>query len=211
MRSCAGKVKIMPSMENAPITAEKPTAPQAADHKTDYSRALRAIGQDLTELFPKTLVIETDGTNFTACGKSHPNPFHRVRKSAFKNIWEKLTGDAPEPDPLAHECGVDDFQRTYTPADIDRLDQLFSANRTGLVARPDSYSLAERLRTMGSIVKSRNGRLQRLRKDADNFFADYLDQLGKLRTAKLTTVILYRNQQDSAGSAPKELWEGYDF
>lgn len=198
-------------MENAPIAAEKPTAPQAADHKVDYSRVLRAIGQDLTELFPKTLVIETDGTNFAACGKSHPNPFHRVRKSAFKNIWEKLTGDAPEPNPLAYECSADDFQRTYTPTDIDRLDQLFSANRTGQVARPDSYSLAERLRTMGSIVKSRNGRLQRLRKDADNFFADYLDQLGELRTAKLTTVILYRNQQDSAESAPRELWEGYDF
>ena len=211
MRSCAGKVKLMPSMENAPIAAEKPTAPQAAHHKVDYSRVLRAIGQDLTELFPKTLVIETDGTNFTAYGKSHPNPFHRVRKSAFKNIWEKLTGDAPEPDPLSYDCSADDFQRTYTPADIDRLDQLFSANRTGQVARPDSYSLAERLRTMGSIVNSRSGRLQRLRKDADNFFADYLDQLGELRTAKLTTVILYRNQQDSAGSAPKELWEGYDF
>src|SRR5688572_15097317 len=175
----------MLTTQYVPTNAAESTADQSMHAKVDYSRALRAIGQDLTALFPRILVIETDGTNFTARGKSHPNPFHRVRKSAFKNIWEKLTGDAPEPDPLSYECGADDFQRTYTPADIDRLDQLFSANRTGLVARPDSYSLAERLRTMGSIVNSRNGRLQRLRKDADNFFADYLDQLGELRTAKL--------------------------
>jgi hypothetical protein len=201
----------MPSLENAPIAAEKPSTLHAADQRVDYSRALRAIGQDLTELFPRILVIETDGINFTACGKSHPNPFHRIRKSAFKNIWQKLIGDAPEPDPVAYECGADDFQRAYTPDDIERLDQLFSANRTGQVTRPDSYSLAERLRTMGRIVNSRNGRLQRLRKDADNLFADYWDQLGELRTAKLTTVILYRNQQYDGGSAPKELWEGYDF
>jgi hypothetical protein len=64
---------------------------------------------------------------------------------------------------------------------------------------------------MGRIVTSRGGRLQRLRKDGDSFFADYWDQKGDLRTAKLTTVILYRNQQRSDVSAPKELWEGYDF
>ena len=192
--------------ETTPIT----TAGESALMTLDYSRPLRAIGQDLTTFFPRILVIETDGINFTARGRSHPNPFHRVKKSAFKHIWQMLTGDAPEPDPSAYEAEADDFQRIYTPADIDRLDQLFSANRTGQVARPDSYSLPERLRAMGRIVNSRNGRLQQLRKDADSFFADYWDQRGELRTAKLTTVILYRDQQ-STGSTPKELWEGYDF
>jgi hypothetical protein len=68
---------------------------------------------------------------------------------------------------------------------------------------------------MGGIVNSRQGRLKQLRKNADRLFADYWDQDGKIQTAKLTTVILYRNQQshDSQGNAalPKELWEGYDF
>jgi hypothetical protein len=68
---------------------------------------------------------------------------------------------------------------------------------------------------MGSIVKSRKGRLKQLRKEADRFFADYWDQDGKLQTAKLTTVILYRNPQHSSSQngtqGPKELWEGYDF
>ena len=200
----------MLSAGNGP-TSEAKSITDAVHAKIDYSRPLRAIGQDLTDLFPKILVIETDGTNFTARGTSHPNPFHRVRKSAFKNIWQTLTGGLPEPDPLALESGADDFQRSYAPADIDRLDQLFSANRTGQVTRPDSYSLPERLRAMGRIVTSRGGRLQRLRKDGDSFFADYWDQKGDLRTAKLTTVILYRNQQQPTGSTPKELWEGYDF
>jgi hypothetical protein len=54
-----------------------------------------------------------------------------------------------------------------------------------------------------------------LRKNADRLFADYWDQDGKIQTAKLTTVILYRNPQrhgsQSNATAPKELWEGYDF
>jgi hypothetical protein len=80
------------------------------------------------------------------------------------------------------------------------------------LSRPDNYSLAERLRTLGGIVKARNGKLMRVRKDGDQFFADYWNERGELATAKLTTVILYRNQQQTApGSETQELWEGYDF
>jgi hypothetical protein len=200
----------MLSTENG-STAEAKSPNDAVHVKVDYSRALRAIGQDLTHLFPKILIIETDGVNFTARGKSHPNPFHRVKSSTLKNVWHTLTGKVPGAEPRVQEPSTDDFQRSYTPADIDRMDQLYSANRNGRLERPESYSLAERLRAMGQIVKSRNGRLQRLRKDADSLFADYWDQNGDLRTAKLTTVILYRNQEQPAGSLPKELWEGYDF
>lgn len=186
------------------------TAGESALVTPDYSRALRAIGQDLTHFFPKILLIETDGNNFKAHGQSHPNPFHRVRKTAFQTLWHKLTRDETLGEAMAGEQSAGDFHRTYTPADIDRLDQLYSANRTGQLERPDSYSLAERLRVMGGIVNSRKGRLKQLRKNADNLFADYWDEHGEIRTAKLTTVILYRNQQ-STGSTPSELWEGYDF
>ncbi len=66
---------------------------------------------------------------------------------------------------------------------------------------------------MGGIVKSRKGRLKQLRKNADNLFADYWDEYGEIRTAKLATVIMYRNRQhqSSQNEIPKELWEGYDF
>ena len=202
---------MQPEQNMLPTLAE-PTGGESALAVADYSRALRAIGQDLSHFFPRILSIETDGTNFTASGQSHPNPFHRVRKPAFQSIWQKLTGDKAATEAFRSEPAGEDFQRTYTPADIERLDQLYSANRTGKVERPDSYSLAERLRALGRIVNSRNGRLKQLRKNADQLCADYWDQHGELRTAKLTTVILYRNQQPHSGAeTPKELWEGYDF
>ena len=182
---------------------------------TDYARALRAIGQDLTDLFPKVLEIDTDGVNFEARGQSHANPFHRVRERRFKKVWNKLIRKDAQAESITPELTTETFTRAYSADDIERLDQHYSANRSGQQKKPDNYSLAERLRTMGGIVNSRQGRLKQLRKNADRLFADYWDQDGKIQTAKLTTVILYRNQQshDSQSNAalPKELWEGYDF
>jgi len=182
---------------------------------TDYARALRAIGQDLTDLFPKLLEINTDGVNFEARGQSHTNPFHRVRERRFNKIWNKLFIKDAEAESIRPELTTEVFTRTYSPDDLERLDQHYSANRSGQQKKPDNYSLAERLRTMGGIVNSRQGRLKQLRKNADRLFVDYWDKDGKIQTAKLTTVILYRNQQShdsqSDKALPKELWEGYDF
>jgi len=182
---------------------------------TDYARALRAIGQDLTDLFPKLLEINTDGVNFEARGQSHTNPFHRVRERRFNKIWNKLFMKDAKTESIRPELTTEVFTRTYSPDDLERLDQHYSANRSGQQKKPDNYSLAERLRTMGGIVNSRQGRLKQLRKNADRLFVDYWDKDGKIQTAKLTTVILYRNQQShdsqSDKALPTELWEGYDF
>jgi hypothetical protein len=200
--------------ETPPVATSTLTPHEAAPALADYARALRAIGQDLTDLFPKVLEINTDGVNFEARGESHANPFHRVKEAGFKRLWNRLFGNDSGTETIAERARLT-FTRTYSPQDIERLDQLYSANRSNQGKRPDNYSLAERLRLMGSIVKSRKGRLKQLRKDADQLFVDYWDQNGKLQTAKLTTVILYRNNQHSPSQngihGPRELWEGYDF
>ncbi len=193
------------------MTAPNPIADDT-DQTVDYARALRAIGQDLTQLFPKVLEIDTDGADFHARGQSHPNPFDRVKDGAFMSAWKKLFGRNSKVEPSAPEAS---FARSYSPEDIDRLDVLYATHRSGQPRRPDNYSLAERLRAMGGIVNSRNGRLKQLRKMADQLSVDYWDKDGKLQTAKLTTVILYRDDSSpkpgSGGAKPKELWEGYDF
>jgi hypothetical protein len=188
-------------------SAEAETAPAVID----YSRPLRAIGQDLTGLFPKTLVIEINGDSFEARGESYDNPFQRVHESNVKRLWQRLFSKAAA---VTSASPTDlSFARVYSAEDIERIDALNKTNRSGIQKRADNYSLAERLRTMGSIVNSRKGRLKQLRKEADQFFADYWDPNGKLQTAKLTTVIRYRNEQPLLPHvhAPKELWEGYDF
>ena len=201
--------------ETSALATSALTTHEAAPAVADYARALRAIGQDLTNLFPKVLEIDTDGVNFEARGQSHANPFHHMREPSFKRLWNKVFGKEATTDMMTGAPPSVTFTRTYSPNDIERLDELYSAQRSGQGKRPDDYSLAERLRTMGGIVKSRQGRLKRLQKDADHLFVDNWDQAGNIRTAKLTTVILYRNQQhyltQNGAQAPKELWEGYDF
>jgi hypothetical protein len=196
--------------ESSPLTAPAETDAPPVQEVTDYARALRAIGQDLSALFPKTVEIDTDGVGFKARGRSHANPFHQIRPPALKRLWSKLFGKE-RPAGCADDGQA--FARNYSSEDIEHLDQLYSAHRAGHSKRPDNYSLPERLRMMGAIVNTRKGRLKQLRKDGDRLTVDYWDGQGKLQTAKLTTVILYRNEHlDLAtADAPKELWEGYDF
>ena len=190
----------------------KAAAKEQVEATVDCSRALRAIGQDLSEIFPRILEVESDGMGYVARGQSHPDPFLAFKsKSTGMNFWRRLTGKSGMTAPIDSSALV--FERTYTPADIDRLDRLYSANRTGRVDRPDSYSLAERLRTMGTIVNARGGRLKRLSKNGDQLSVEYWDQNNEIKTAKLTTVIMYRDAhaQLRPGTPPRQLWEGYDF
>jgi hypothetical protein len=181
---------------------------------TNYGRALRVMGQDLTNLFPKILEIDTDGTSFEARGESHPNPFERIQESFFKKAWSGLFHRKAVADSRPMQAEPMSFVRSYNPGEIDRLDRLHSAARTGTLQRADMYSLAERLRIMGAIVDSRNGRFKQLRKESDRLSVAYWDQDGNLQTAKLTTVIMYRNQRRyelQRRNPPTELWEGYHF
>ena len=200
-------------MSQTHTTTESPTSDDPGLAAADYGKAMRVIGQDLAGLFPRTLEIETDGVNFEARGESHPNPFEAVKESIFTKIWNWLFKKEPAAT-QAMPVSAARFSRSYGPEEIDRIDRLHSANRSGNLRRADSYSLAERLRTMGAIVDSRMGRLKRLSKDGDRLFVEYWDQQGELQSAKLTTVIMYRSQyrQDhQPGNSPLELWEGYDF
>jgi len=175
-----------------------------------YALALRVVGQDLAQLFPRVLDIETDGMVFEARGESHPNPFETIQEGFFARAWNKLLGVAP----VRPAATTSSFSRRYEPTEIERLDQLNRAHRLDNFRRADIYSLAERLRTMGAIVDGKNGRLKHLRKDADHLVVEYWDRQNQLQSAKLTTVILYRNQQQldqQRRNGPSELWEGYDF
>ena len=190
-------------------TAQRDSNPATAS----YGKVLRVIGQDVAGLFPRTLEITADGESFVTQGQCHPNPFEADKEGFLNRIWRSVSGKAS---PAAVEdvqppaC----FARTYDPAELERLDRLHSANRGGNSRRADAYSLPERFRTMGAIVDKKHGNLKRLHKEADRLFIEYWDAQGQLQSAKLTTVIFYRNQQHvdpRRRNAPAELWEGYDF
>ncbi len=179
----------------------------------NYGKALRVIGQELAGLFPRFLEIAADGASFAVSGDCHPNPFEAVKENLFKKAWKVFFSNAAAAD-SAPTVPATRFSRSFDAAEIDRLDQINRARRSDDYRRADSYSLAERLRTMGAIVDLNKGRLKLLRKEADRLSVEYWDAQGEIKSAKLTTVIMYRDQQrfgTQRQHRPAELWEGYDF
>lgn len=176
----------------------------------NYAVALRVIGQELTQLFPRVLEIDTDGNSFEARGESHPNPFETIQDGLITRTVKKLRGIQPARSSAAPAS----FVLRYGPSEIEQIDQLNRTHRSASFRRADIYSLAERLRTLGAIVDAKKGRLKHLHKEADRFVVEYWDSEGQLQTTRLTTVILYRNQEQldrQRSTGRTELWEGYDF
>jgi hypothetical protein len=198
---------------NSAASAGQAVQRDANPSTASYAKVLRVIGQDLATFIPKTLDITANGESFEARGECHPNPFEAVRESFLNRIWRRVAGKpaaAKQADAEPPAC----FARTYDADEIERLDDIQSANRRGGSRRADAYSLSERFRTMGAIVDKKKGALKRLHKERDRLFIEYWDAQGQLQSAKLTTVIFYRNQQHTyptRRNAPTELWEGYDF
>jgi len=200
-------------MSSNPAATEKVALRDSNPATATYGKILRVIGQDIAGFFPRTLEITTNGVSFEAQGQCHPNPFEAVKASFLNRIWRRVARKASTATPDEAQPPVC-FARSYDAVDIERLDQLYSANRGANTRRADAYSLSERFRTMGAIIDNKNGSLKRLHKEADRLFVEYWDAQGQLQSAKLTTVIFYRNQQQAdprRQNAPAELWEGYDF
>ena len=201
-------------MSSNPAATEQATQRDSNPATAAYSRVLRVIGQDVAGFFPKILEITAEGESFVVQGQCHSNPFEAVKESFLNRIWRRVSGKASTAGAPEEAQPPACFARTYDAGEIDRLDRLHSANRGESFRRADAYSLSERFRTMGAIVDRKHGGLKRLHKEADRLFIEYWDAQGQLQSAKLTTVIFYRNQQHAdprRHNAPAELWEGYDF
>jgi len=163
----------------------------------NYARALRAIGQDLSALYPDDLEIRVTDSEFTALGvgldkgpvdqPSNPNIVQRT--------WHRLTGYEPGillPPATPYR---EPFLRKYNVDEINRLDDLGQASRGKKSGKPDIYSLGERLRTVGRIVDACGGTLIRIVKCRNSMRFEYRDQNGREQTEEYTNLALYKYQQ----------------
>src|ERR1700730_14676283 len=95
-----------------------------------YARALRAIGQDLADLSPEKLEIEIAGDDFVARGNSRYNPLEAKDPDVnpLTKIWNKLVHNNRKGDPVQSQSLIIPFVRTYTLADINRLDEVATSH-----------------------------------------------------------------------------------
>ncbi len=182
------------------------------------ARALRAIGQDLAHLFPENLEIELVGDTYIVRGQGRDNTVQITKDLNMGWIQKMLRSFIPKKSgddsilPLSRSVAID---RTYKPADIDRIYGLHSVARTRLGGSPDLHSLGERLRTIGRIVLSKQAQLLKLFSHNDSLGFQYRDSKGEVHTEELSHLALYRLQQQYFSqretNRDKDVWEENDL
>ena len=164
-----------------------------------FARALRVIGQDLSNLFPETLEIELHGENFIVrgeCAKDRlvaklPEPQKKGLKAFFADV---LTRDVSTLMRQAKPATAE-FNHRYSPADINRLDAIGMSRRVGVGKTPDIRTLGEMLRTIGRLVDGQEGRLVKVYRDARRIVFEYTGHDGKSCNEIITNADLYKLQK----------------
>ena len=190
----------------------------AARHDV-YARALRAIGQDLTTLFPEKLEIEVQGENFIVRGQCAQNRLDSKLATPQKQGLKAFCADllARDVSSLAHQAksATAEFTNTYSPEDINRIDEIGMGRRFAAGKMPDIRSLGEMFRTIGRLVDGREGRLVKISKDARRIVYEYTGPDGKSHNEIMTNIDLhklqksfYEKRSDSGGLDP---WKDRKF
>lgn len=186
-----------------------------------YERALRAIGQDLADLFPHHLEIEYHEDNFEVrvrCDRKRAEKKSpRVQKPGLRDVLHKLAtyelGKPSLPKP-AQEAEIATFTRTYSPDDINQLNESGMRRRAQADKIPDIRNLSEALRTVGRIIDAEEGRLIKIFRDLNRIAFECMNKEGAARKAEMTHTELYKLQQQyyqkRGDSESVDVWKGHE-
>jgi hypothetical protein len=179
---------------------------------------LRAIGQDLAELFPQQLEIEQQEHTFVAhvrCDRKRSetkalSPPGEASRTGLRGILHKLNTirlDKPPEKP-----DIVTVSRSYNPIEISRIDEAGLHRRIQLGKIPDIHDLGEALRTIGRIVDAEEGKLVKIFKDQRRVVFEYIARAGGIKKVELSRAELVKVQQSyyhgRSGSKSLDLWKG---
>jgi hypothetical protein len=183
-----------------------------------YARVLRAIGQDLADLFPQLLEIEQQERSFVVhvrCDRKRSESKASTQpgeapKSGLKNIFQKLNTVRLDRTPEKPE--IVSVNRIYNPIDISRIDEAGLHQRIQLGKIPDIHNLGEALRTIGRIIDAEEGRLTKIFRDQRRVVFEYVTRGGETKKMEMTRAELVKVQQSyyhgRSGSKSLDLWKG---
>lgn len=128
----------------------------------DYSRHLRAIGQDLEALRFSQFNLEFTGEAYLVWIKSDsgesPQPVLRINKNRLQKLWR----DRTPPERMGHQeaFSVGSGRRLrYSVQELDRIEREQRARRRRDSGHADGHSLSQLLRTVGDFLEQRRDRL----------------------------------------------------
>ncbi|MGH7854675.1 MAG: hypothetical protein ACREP3_14610 [Candidatus Binatia bacterium] len=185
-----------------------------------YARVLRAIGQDLADLFPHQLEIEQKERTFVVqvrCDRKRSESKAATQsaeapKTGLRNIFHKLNTIRLDKPPEKSEIVT--VNRSYSPIDISRIDEAGLHRRIQLGKIPDIHDLGEALRTIGRILDAEEGRLVKIFRDQRRVEFEYIARGGGTKKVKMTRAELIKIQQNyyhgRGGLGSLDLWKGKD-
>ena len=183
-----------------------------------YARVLRAIGQDLADLFPHQLEIEQKERTFIVqvrCDRKRSESKASIQpaeapKTGVRGFFHKLNTIRVDKPPEKAEIVT--VNRSYSPIDISRIDEAGLQRRIQLGKIPDIHDLGEALRTIGRIIDAEQGRLVKLFRDQRRVSFEYIARGGGTKKVAMTRTELIKIHQsyyhDRGGSGSLDLWKG---
>jgi len=183
-----------------------------------YARVLRAIGQDLADLFPQQLEIEQKERTFVVqvrCDRKRSESKATTQtaetaKTGVLGFIHKLNTIRVDKSPEKPEIVT--VNRTYNPIDISRIDEAGLHRRIQLGKIPDIHDLGEALRTIGRILDAEEGRLVKIFRDQRRVAFEYIARGGGTKKVEMTRAELIKIQQnyyhERGGSGSLDLWKG---
>ncbi|MBM4296559.1 MAG: hypothetical protein FJ143_02340 [Deltaproteobacteria bacterium] len=131
----------------------------------DYSRHLRAIGQDLENLHLSAFNLECTGNAYLVWVRTDPqsdgNPRFRISRSRLQKLWRNKS----QPSVLGHEesytlpSAQTGRRLRYSVPDLDRIEREQRARRHHQNGTADGHSLPQLLRTVGDMIGQKSERL----------------------------------------------------
>jgi hypothetical protein len=132
----------------------------------DYSRHLRAIGQDLEHLHLSAFNLEYVGDSYLVWVRSDeqaetPNPLFRISKNRLQKLWRNKTPPRPigQEEPYSISTSHSGRRLRYSVQELDRIEREQRARRRGQSGNADGHSLSQLLRTVGDLISRRGERL----------------------------------------------------
>lgn len=129
----------------------------------NYAQPLRTVGQALEALHVKDIEIESQGEDYFVRGKMEAQIEQSVpqgdRQSKIGMIWRKLRALKAEQNGDSERApSFVPLELRYTTEDIDQLERQGQARRHNPSGMPNSHSVSQILRTVGSYVENKRAR-----------------------------------------------------
>ncbi len=155
-----------------------------------YAELLRPIGQLLEALRIESFALKLDAAGFVIRDKTRNRAQLTPREKAFLADLHRGHADSlDKQDALRLAAGV--FEWHLTPSDIGRLEQEGRGRRRASAQAPDSHSLSQILRVVGSMLDQKGGRMASVSKDEQTVTVEYALPDGKQATDEYSVPALY--------------------